>query len=217
MMGWVMHHVVLNAITTITQVLITLSMVTVTYTLAEFLGVSGPIASVVLGIYFGNLTIVKEQIQSVREHVDLFWELISQILNAILFVLIGLVALRINVSDMLTILGMIIAIVVALLGRFISVYASMWLLNLEHKFQFTSIRKMSLLLTWSGLKGALAIALVLALPDMSFKDLLIPMVYGVVVFSILVQGATIQKIYSKTDLRRLLKEEQRPRMSSEKF
>lgn len=204
LLGFVMHHLIMNAVTTITQVLITLSMVTITYTLAEVIGISGPIASVVLGIYFGNITLVREKIQQVRQHVDLFWELISQVLNAILFVLIGLIALRVNINDLFIFTSMLLAILIVLVGRFISVYFSMLLLKLDHRFQFTSIKKVSMLLTWSGLKGALAIALVLALPDEPFKNVLIPMVYGVVVFSILVQGSSIKKLYPKSRLNGLL-------------
>ena len=204
LLGFLMHHLILNAVTTITQVLITLSMVTITYTVAEVIGISGPIASVVLGIYFGNITLVQEKIQQVRQHVDLFWELISQVLNAILFVLIGLVALGVNLGNFLILTSMLLAVLVVLAGRFVSVYVSMLLLKIDHRFQFTSTKKVSMLLTWSGLKGALAIALVLALPDEPFKNLLIPMVYGVVVFSILVQGSTIKKLYPKNRLNELL-------------
>jgi len=205
-MGLITHYFIINSKTTITQVLISLSSVSSGYAIAEFTGVSGPIGSVVLGLIFGNISLAKVKSKLTREHIDVFWSLVNQILNAVLFVLIGLIVLQVNIPGGYFISGILISIVIVLLGRFISVYLSMFILGIEHKFNFSSRLHISTLLTWVGMRGALAVALVLSLPDKPFKSFLIPLVYGVVVFSILVQGGSIKILFPQEKLKKLVAE-----------
>jgi Na+:H+ antiporter len=205
--AFIVHYLMINSKSDTTLVLISLSAVSTSYALAEILMVSGPIASVVLGLFIGNRTIPKIKQSISNNHIDVFWEMINQILNAVLFVLIGLIALKVGIPDAPIFVCMVIAIAIVLLGRFVSVYLSMMILRLEHKYSFTSRLKLSALFTWAGLRGALAIALVLSLPNSRFKDMLITLVYGVVVWSILIQGATIKRLFSQKVLNQLVKKD----------
>ncbi len=202
-MAMLTHLLVRNANDVITEVLITLAAVSGGYAIAETIHVSGPIASVVLGLVVGNKTLPHIAAKKTRDHIDLFWDLIDQVLNAILFVLIGLMALLVGVPTLNEFWGIVIAIMVVLIGRYLSVYFSMVMLNMERKFNFSSRHKIANLFTWSGLRGALAVALVLSLPDGTPKNQLLPMVYGVVIFSILVQGTTIKRFFPPAILQRL--------------
>jgi len=199
-----MTHIMLRGSHVIvTQVLITLSAVTINYALAEKFGFSGPIASVVLGLIVGNFSMKAIAFES-QDHMNTFWDLVNQVLNAILFVLIGLEALIIKLPEPSLLLIASIAILTVLTGRYISVVVSMYLLDIQKKFNLTSRTKLARFFTWTGLRGALAIALVLSLPEGHIKTLLLPMTYAVVVFSILIQGNTISLFFSSDTLKKLV-------------
>ncbi|MDF1761172.1 MAG: sodium:proton antiporter [Coxiellaceae bacterium] len=199
----IVHYFITRASHVITQLLITLAAVSASYALALWIDVSGPIASVVLGIIVGNLSLSKLSDEKAKDIINVFWQMINQILNAILFVLIGLLAFMIGVPSKIAIIGSVIAIVCVLLGRFFSISISMLLLRLEHRLKFTLRFGLISLFTWAGLRGALAVALVLSLPDGGLKDRLLPLVYAVVAFSILIQGSTLKRFFSQNKLKKL--------------
>jgi CPA1 family monovalent cation:H+ antiporter len=126
------------------------------------------------------------------EHVDLFWELIDEILNGILFVLLGFEILILT-FDMSNFKAGLIAIPVVLLARFIGVSLPIWLRKFKREFSPNAIK----ILTWGGLRGGISVALALSLPASPERELILMMTYVVVVFSILVQGLTIGKLVQR--------------------
>ena len=171
------------------EVLLTLALVLGGYALASSLHVSGPIAIVVAGLIIGNEGRKYAMSDKTREHLDNFWELIDEILNAMLFVLIGLEVLVLSVNTQYLLAGLIM-IPVVLLIRFISVGIPVSIMKLRQSFTPKIIR----ILTWGGLRGGISIALVLTLPVGEPREALLVITYVIVVFSILVQGLTVGKL-----------------------
>jgi CPA1 family monovalent cation:H+ antiporter len=184
-----------------TQVLISLAVVTLAYGIAEHVEVSGPIAMVVTGLTIGNVTMPRLER---RETIPFktFWRAIDEILNSVLFVLIGLHLAVVPMLDPLIPTGAI-AIVVCLAARWISVYLPLRTLGV---FGILRARTVGLtnLLTWGGLRGGLAIAMALSLPDGPQEDLILKITYAVVAFSIIVQGLTVGRIFKADDMKHLL-------------
>ncbi len=168
------------------EVLITLAVVTGGYALAQTLHTSGPLAVVVAGLFIGNRGRLLAMSEKTREHLDTFWELIDEILNAVLFVLVGLevVVLAFTQSYLWAAL---LAIPVVLGARLLGVGLPITLFRLRRTFLPYTVRVM----VWGGLRGGISIALALSLPVSPERDLIIAMTYGVVVFSVLVQGLTV--------------------------
>ncbi len=171
------------------EILLTLALVFGGYALASAIHVSGPIAIVVAGLLIGNEGRKYAMSDKTREHLDNFWELIDEILNAILFVLIGLEVLVLSFQYQYLWAGLIM-IVVTLLARFISVGIPVSLMKLRTTFTPKIVR----ILTWGGLRGGISIALALTLPNDDHREALLMVTYIVVVFSILVQGLTVGKL-----------------------
>ncbi len=171
------------------EVLITLAVVTGGYALAQTLHTSGPLAVVVAGLFIGNRGRLLAMSDKTREHLDTFWELIDEILNAVLFVLVGLevVVLAFTQSYLWAAL---LAIPVVLGARLLGVGLPITLFRLRRTFLPYTIRVM----VWGGLRGGISIALALSLPVSAERDLIIAMTYGVVVFSVLVQGLTVGRV-----------------------
>jgi len=185
------------------EALITLALVTGGYALADVLGASGPLAMVVAGLLIGNPGRRLAMSARTREHLDIFWELVDEVLNALLFVLIGLEALVIQHlagTNLLPWLGAgLAAIPIVLLARLASIGIPRWLLSFRMSFPRGTVR----VLTWGGLRGGLCIAMALSLPrnteaEQSVRNLILTMTYVVVAFSILVQGLTINRLVKKT-------------------
>lgn len=174
-----------------TELMLTLALVTGGYALAVALQVSGPIAVVVAGIVIGNQARSMAMSKLTREHLDVFWELIDSVLNAALFILIGLEVLIISVTSSAIRLGLM-AIPIMLLARWVSVAVPISLIRLSSSRVFSEgvIR----IMTWGGLRGGISIALALSLPQSEFRDVLITATYIVVVFSIIVQGLTFGRL-----------------------
>lgn len=170
------------------EVLLTLAVVMGGYSLAHYIHVSGPLAMVAAGIITGNHG--KEFGMSVvtAEYIDKFWELIDEILNAILFVLIGLELLVIESNYTIFIVSVIL-IFVTLITRYISVLIPSLFIRFKEKMS----QKTLLILTWGGLRGGISIALALSIQPEFGREVLVTITYIIVCFSILVQGMTIGK------------------------
>jgi len=147
---------------------------------------------VVTGLMLGNHGRQNAMSDQTRNYVDLFWELIDEILNAVLFVLIGLeimvITLEINVM-----LAALVAIGIALIARTAAVLTSLQVL----KSKLNLPKGVWKILTWGGLRGGISVALVLALPIGAERDLLLTMTYGIVLFSVLVQGLSVGRVAKK--------------------
>jgi CPA1 family monovalent cation:H+ antiporter len=162
-------------------------MVTGGYSLTSSIHTSGPLAIVVAGLLIGNYGRKFAMSEKTRDHLDTFWELVDEILNAVLFVLIGLEVLIVTLTDRYLLAG-VIAIPVVLFARFASVGIPISLLRLVRTFSPGAVK----ILTWGGLRGGISVALALSLPKGYERDIILTMTYAVVVFSILVQGLTLK-------------------------
>lgn len=171
------------------EILITLAMVMGGYSLAHYLHVSGPLAMVVAGIIVGNQGKKHAMSAITEEYVDKFWELIDEVLNALLFVIIGLELLVIKFTSSFIVIGLI-AIFVVLLTRYISIFLPSQIIRIKEDVDHSTI----LMLVWGGLRGGISIALALSLKPEFGKDLWVPLTYFVVAFSILVQGLTVGRL-----------------------
>lgn len=171
------------------EILLTVALVSGGYALATAIHFSGPIAMVIAGLLIGNHGRASAMSDTTREHLDSFWELIDEILNAVLFVLIGLEVLVLQLSGQ-SILAGILAIPLVLLARFIVVATPVSLFKLNREFSPNAIKVM----TWGGLRGGISVALALSLAASSERDVILVMTYIVVAFSILVQGTTVGKL-----------------------
>ena len=168
------------------EILLTLALVVGGYALAHAIHVSGPIAIVVAGLLIGNHGRLLAMSKKTREHLDTFWELLDEILNAVLFVLIGLEVLVLAFTRQYLLAGLL-AIVIVLFARWVSVATPIAIMRWWRNFSPHVIK----ILTWGGLRGGISVALALSLPPGRERQLIVAVTYIVVVFSIVVQGLTI--------------------------
>ncbi|MCQ8888552.1 sodium:proton antiporter [Pseudoalteromonas carrageenovora] len=171
------------------EVLLTLAGVIGGYALASHWHLSGPLAMVMMGLMVGNHGRNLAMSDKTRHYVDLFWELIDEILNAILFVLIGLEVVMIAYSGNL-LAAAVLTILIALLARLIVVGITTTTFNKQLALPSGAWK----VLTWGGLRGGISVALVLQLPDGAERNILLTLTYAVVVFSILIQGLSVGKV-----------------------
>ncbi|GAB2961568.1 sodium:proton antiporter [Hymenobacter coalescens] len=177
------------------EVLLTLALVMGGTALAARLHTSGPLAMVVAGLIVGDQGRELGMSDETREYLDKFWELLDEILNAVLFVLIGLEMLVLDISRTTLLVGLV-AIGVVLLARWASVGLPLALLQRYYPFDRQTLR----VLTWGGLRGGISVALALSLPQSMPRDLLVGVTYVVVVFSIIGQGLTIGPLVKRLGL-----------------
>lgn len=177
------------------EVLITLALVMGGYALAQAIHVSGPIAIVVGGLLIGNHGRLLAMSTRTRRHLDAFWELIDEVLNAVLFLLIGLEVLVLQFTQAYLFAG-VLAIPIVLLARLISVSVPLALLPQDFGLRLLQI------LTWAGLRGGISVALALSLPRSPERELIVAMTYVVVVFSIAVQGLSVGRLVRRVGRRR---------------
>ena len=188
-LGWLLGWLVFRLLRKIddyqVEVLLSVALCMGSYALAETIHMSGPIAVVVSGLFLGNKGWKLAMSERTQEYLGKFWELIDEILNSLLFLLIGLEILAIKEKETYLVLGMI-GIVCVLVGRGISVLIPIRIMRFIVPFPKGTIT----LLTWGGLRGAISIALAFLLPPGQERELILTTTYIVVIFSILVQGLT---------------------------
>ncbi len=187
--GYVAYRMMLAIDDYKVEVLITLGLVMGGYSLAETLHVSGPIAMVTAGLLIGNRGRAFAMSPTVTDYLEKFWELLDEFLNAVLFLLIG-VEVLVVAFDRLHALAGLLSIGIVLAARWLSVALPIGLLRLRLSFSEGVVR----ILTWSGLRGGISVALALSLPPIPEKPLILTCTYLVVLFSILVQGMTIRRV-----------------------
>ena len=198
MLGYITFRLLKSVDNYQVEVLLTLAAVTGGYALASQLHISGPLAMVVAGLMIGNQGRALAMSDTTRLYVDMFWELLDSILNAVLFVLIGMEVLLVAFSASELVAG-IIAVTVTLLARLLTVGLPVGLM----RGAFNLPRGAWQVLTWGGLRGGISVALVLSLPAGPQRDTMLALTYCVVVFSILGQGLTIGPVVRKTAMQRV--------------
>jgi CPA1 family monovalent cation:H+ antiporter len=183
-----MHHIDEHNL----EVLITLAMVMVTYSVALRLHLSGPIAMVVAGLFIGNRGMRFAVSDNTKDHIRKFWSLLDEILNSVLFLLIGLEVLIIaQRADHVGVALLLIP--VTLLARWCAVFVPITILSRWRTFTKGAVP----ILTWGGLRGGIAVALALSLPVNDYKATILTITYAVVLFSIIVQGLTIKSLVER--------------------
>jgi CPA1 family monovalent cation:H+ antiporter len=176
------------------EVLLSLALVSGGYALATAIHVSGPIAIVVAGIIIGNQGRATAMSETTRRYLDNFWEMIDEVLTAVLFVLVGVVVIDIELTGAFLAVG-IVAVPIGLFGRFVSLAAP------ATAFHLVGIRRFGkrtvVAMTWGGLRGGVSVALALSLPASPERDLIVTASYVVVAFAVLVQGLTFGRLVKK--------------------
>ena len=145
--------------------------------------------AVCAGLLIGDVGTARGMSEETRRYVEAFWKLIDEILNALLFLLIGIEVLVVRFTPERLLAGAII-IGIVLVARFVSVWIPVSIIGLRNRFPRGVVR----ILTWAGLRGGISVALALSLPPSPERGLILTSTYMVVLFSILVQGMTIRKV-----------------------
>jgi CPA1 family monovalent cation:H+ antiporter len=192
LLGWLVFQLMKRIDDYPLEVLLSLGLAFGGYELAVALHVSGPIMAVVAGLFIGDQGVKYGMSETTRKYLDAFWKLIDEILNAVLFLLIGVEVLIIAFGTDVMIAAAA-AIVLALIARGAAVVVPIMVLK---PFQSYS-RGVMPIMTWGGLKGGISVALALSLPDSEWKPLILAATYVVVLFSIIVQGLTIAPLAKK--------------------
>ena len=192
LMGWIVYRMLRSVDAYQVEILLTLALVTGGYALAQCLHVSGPLAMVVAGLFIGNQGRSLAMSERTVQHLDAFWELADEFLNAVLFVMIGMEVLILEWSPAYLLAGLL-AIPLVLAARFLSVLGPITFLRAVREFSPHALK----ILTWSGLRGGISVALALSLPPGGTRDLILTTTYVVVTFSIVMQGLTIGPLARK--------------------
>ncbi|WP_294205205.1 sodium:proton antiporter [uncultured Chryseobacterium sp.] len=188
-LGWITSRLMREVDDYIISVLVTLSVVMGGYLIARQMHISGPLTMVAAGLFMGNFNTKFNMKSITQDYLIKFWELIDEILNAVLFLFIGFELLMIKDLKYFMIPG-IISIVVVLLARFISIWVPTKFMSLRTRFNPQTVK----VLVWGGIRGGVSIALALSIPKNEYSNTILSITYCVVVFSIIVQGLTIAKV-----------------------
>jgi len=187
--GWIAYRLLKSVDNYRVEVMLTLALVMGGYTLASAIHTSGPIAIVVAGLFIGNHGRAFAMSETTRKNLDMFWELTDEILNALLFVLIGMEVLVLTFTLQLFVAGLI-AIPAILFARWISVATPISIMRRWRKFTPGVVTVM----TWGGLRGGISVALALSLPSGREREIVLAVTYIIVIFSILIQGLSIKSV-----------------------
>jgi CPA1 family monovalent cation:H+ antiporter len=193
-LGWVAYLLMKNIDDYSVEVLLSLAIVSGGYALATALHMSGPIVVVVAGIIIGNKARSTAMSETTRRYLDNFWEIVDDILNAVLFALVGLEVIAIQLDWEYAVLGLI-AIPLVLTARLISVALPGATFHVVGLIPFN--KNALTALTWGGLRGGISIALALSLPPSDERNILVTAAYIVVTFSVIVQGLTFGRLIKK--------------------
>lgn len=191
-LGWLTFRVMRHIDDYSLEVLLTLGLAFGGYELAVALHVSGPIMAVCAGLLIGDVGTKHGMSEETRRYVDAFWKLIDEILNAVLFLMIGFEVFAVAFT-MDAVTAGVLSIILALIARLTAVAVPVILLRPFRSFS----RGVVPIMTWGGLKGGISVALALSLPDNEWKPLILTATYIIVVFSIIVQGLTVAPLASR--------------------
>ncbi|MEQ8292033.1 MAG: sodium:proton antiporter [Roseovarius sp.] len=191
-LGWLTFRVMRLIDDYSLEVLLTLGLAFGGYELAVFLHVSAPIMAVCAGLLIGEVGAKHGMSEETRDYVDAFWKLIDEILNAVLFLMIGFEVFAVAFEVDFLIAG-VLSIGLALIGRLAAVAVPVLILRPFRTFSPGVVP----IMTWGGLKGGISVALALSLPDSEWKPLILATTYVVVIFSIIIQGLTVSKLANR--------------------
>ena len=189
LLGWVTSRLMREIDDYIISVLVTLAVVMGGYLVANQMHISGPLTMVAAGLFMGNFNVKFKMKSITQDYLIKFWELIDEILNAILFLFIGFELLMIKDLNHYIIPGLV-AIAVVLFARFISIWGPTRFMSSKTRFSPQTIK----VLFWGGIRGGVSIALAMSIPKSEYSNTILSITYCVVVFSIIVQGLTIGKV-----------------------
>lgn len=196
--GWIAVKMMARIDEHAIEILITLALVAGTYALAQRINIlghhlSGPIAVVVAGLMIGNKGTAVAMSRHTQDTLFGFWEMIDEILNSVLFLLIGLEILVLGLAPDYALITLL-AIPLVLIARLCAVYFPMKIIGTFKSFTKGAIP----VLTWGGVRGGISVALALSLPENEYKPLILTATYGIVIFSIVVQGLTVKKVVERS-------------------
>lgn len=191
-LGWLTFRVMRLIDDYSLEVLLTLGLAFGGYELAVYLHISAPIMAVCAGLLIGDIGAKHGMSEETRNYVNAFWKLIDEILNAVLFLMIGFEVFAVAFELDFLITG-VMSIALALVGRLAAVAIPVFLLRPFRDFSPGVIP----IMTWGGLKGGISVALALSLPDSEWKPLILTATYIIVIFSIIVQGLTVAPLANK--------------------
>ena len=189
LLGWVTSRLMREVDDYIISVLVTLSVVMGGYLIARQMHISGPLTMVAAGLFMGNFNVRFKMKSITQDYLIKFWELIDEILNAVLFLFIGFELLMIKDLRHFMVPGLL-AIAVVLIARFISIWIPTKFMSLRTRFSPQTVK----VLVWGGIRGGVSIALAMSIPKSEYSEIILSITYCVVVFSIIVQGLTIAKV-----------------------
>jgi CPA1 family monovalent cation:H+ antiporter len=191
-LGWLTFRVMRLIDDYSLEVLITLGLAFGGYQLSVYLHVSAPIMAVCAGLLIGDIGTKHGMSEETRNYVEAFWKLIDEILNAVLFLLIGFEVFAVA-FEMDYLVTAVISIALALLARLAAVAVPVMMLRPFREFSKGVIP----IMTWGGLKGGISVALALSLPDNEWKPMILTVTYVIVIFSIVIQGLTITRLANR--------------------
>jgi len=197
--GWIAYRAMRRIDDFNVEVMISLAVVMGGYSIARWLHVSGPVAMAVAGLLIGNAAVANAMSDTTRDYVLKFWELIDEILNAVLFLLIGLEVIAITSDARVLLLGLL-AIPLVVAARFIAVTSPLLVMRKQLALGTIGVTT----LVWGGLRGGISVALALSLPPSSTRTVILGVTYVVVLFSVVVQGGSIARVIAMVKARQLV-------------